>query len=93
MKKSVILYIVIILMAVSLSADIKLLQPKAGDVLKRDTLYPIRWLAPASQGKQIVTILIEKADESKHWLVDSSRTKGDRVFYWTVGQLNNGVNF
>ncbi len=91
MRKLFLLNVFLLLIAVSVFADLKLLQPRTRDTLKRGTLYEIRWKAPVSQGEQLVTILIETADSTKHWLVDNSRKKKNQVFYWTVGQIQDGT--
>jgi hypothetical protein len=90
MKKLLFLNIFIILTAISIFPELRLIQPKARDILKLGDTYPIRWQAPNSQANQLVTILIETADGSQYWLVDNSRKKGDHFFQWTVGQIQDG---
>lgn len=91
MKKLLFLHIFLILTAISVFPKLRLIQPKARDILKLGDTYPIRWQAPESQSNQLVTILIETVDASQHWLIDNSRRKGDQFFEWTVGRTQDGT--
>lgn len=85
MKKICFFILLLIFISGSVFSDLKLIQPKGGEVLVMGANYPITWSGPNSEGEQQVHIYL-----GEKLIADHSKKK-DGSYNWTVGQLKNGT--